>query len=230
MTGSRLAAAPGRERYAILCPAHAVVALVAAGERMCPHGGHRLARWWVYDGHTKRVVAEASEERGQEIQIDRPLSEVPRLGLADVSMSERELKREKAMPRKIKGSGPASTQSAAPKKRAILAERFEATDGGEFLRLALVAHKGGNGLTYRVMWEVRFRGTSGVSERGTTHVTPTELAGREAFDSEAEKLRKAGLWRPTTQGSARLVLKPVPAPRLKAAAAVPGKGRRKSAA
>ena len=35
-----------RGRYSILCPVHARLALEDVGLRVCPVGGHRLARWW----------------------------------------------------------------------------------------------------------------------------------------------------------------------------------------
>lgn len=207
MTGLTLAQ---RGRYLILCPTHAVAALEGPGERVCPHGGHRLARWWVFDQDQRRVLGEASEERGHEREINRPLREVPRLELADVCLTVREKERG-AMPRGIKGSGP----TAGTKKKGVLeVARFEA--GDNLLRIALVAHQTTSELSYRVLWETRARGAKD-AERGTAVVCATEDLGRDAFGQRVTAALDAG-WIRTVGIGVRLVLKDVPPPPTVAAA------------
>lgn len=199
-----------RGRYSILCPVHARMALEDVGLRVCPVGGHRLARWWVYDGRLRRVVGQACEERGHELEIDKPLGEVPRLPMADVCMTERE--KERAMPRGIKGSGPA----AVAKKRGVIeCARFEA--GDSLLRIALVRHMSASESSWRVTWETRERGSK-EAERGTSFAQPVddageaEVAARRAYEAAALEAKGYG-WTRTVGGvGQRLVIKPVPAP------------------
>lgn len=189
-------------RHAIYCPTHHHQALVSGDLRWCAVGNHRLARWWVVDVQTKRVLDEVSEEKGVEREIHQALADCQRLALADVCMTEKEKKR---MPRGIKGSGP--TSKAGKKTGALETAYYEA--GARLLKLALVAHVTSTGAqSWRVTFEERPRGSK-AADRGTAHVAASEESGRAAYADARTKVAGMG-WQPAT-ADAR-VIRPIPAP------------------
>lgn len=198
------------ERHAIFCPAHAVPARTVGDARRCRHGDHSLVRWWVVDVRHQLVLEEVSDDDWRE--LGQPLATCPRLGLEEVSLTEKE---RKSMPRGVPGSGPYGDPSKAtqPKpargKACLLSTKLSA--GSKVLWLRLLRSASGTDETrYRIRWEqIDAKDPKAGSESGVVAAFGQEEYAREQYAEAVAVATRAG-WVASTP--ARLVLKPIPLP------------------